>query len=57
MDWQDQAGVLSHHQVFRRDIHTLAAQLFNFHHQMPRINHHAIAYDRQLATAHDAAGQ
>ena len=54
---QDQAGVFGQGQVFRRDIDPLAAQLFNFHHQMPRINHHAIAYDRQLATAHDAAGQ
>ena len=57
MDRQDQAGIFRHHQVFRRDINALTAQLGDLHHQMPRVHHHAIANDRQLATPHNARGQ
>ena len=57
MNRQDQAGVLGQNQILGADVHALAAQFVDLGDQMPRIHHHAIANDRQLATAHDATGQ
>ena len=57
MNRQDQAGVLGQNQIFGANIHALAAQLVDLGDQMPRIHHHTIANDRQLAAAHDATGQ
>ena len=52
--WQDQRRIFGNHQVFWRNINALLAQLGDFHHQMPRVQHHAIANHRQLAAAHNA---
>ena len=57
MNRQDQAGVLGKNQIVRANVDALAAQLVDLGDQMPRIHHHTIANDRQLATAHDATGQ
>ncbi len=53
---QDQGGVVGQHQQVRADDHALLGDLGDFGEQVPGIDHHAVADDRQLAL-HDARRQ
>ncbi len=54
---QDQGGVLGNTQALRRDLDALPAEPIDFLEQGMRIEHDAVADDRQLAPAHDAGRQ
>ena len=56
VDGQDQRAIIGDGKVFRRDGDALPLQLGDFRLQRPRVEHDAIANDRQRA-AHNAAGQ
>ena len=51
---QDQHGVVSQNQIIRPKMHTGFCDALDLVQQVPRIDHHAIADDGQLAAAHDA---
>ena len=54
---QDQGGVLGDAQVFGGHRDALLVELRDLVDQRLRVDHHAVADDRQLAPAHDARGQ
>ncbi len=54
---QDQRRVFGNHQGFGIDFNALLGDRFNLAQQVPRVQNHTIADDRQLATAHHARGQ
>ena len=57
MNGQDQRRIFRDHQRLGRDIHALLADRGDLTHQMPRVQHDAIADDAELATTHHARGQ
>lgn len=57
MQRQDKRRVLGDHQRLGRDLHALSANALDLLHEMPGVEHHAIADDAELAAAHDARGQ
>ena len=57
MQRQDQRGVVGDQQVVRRNVDALPFQLLDLGHEGPRVDHHAIADDRQLARADHPGGQ
>ena len=57
MQRQDQRGVLGDAQIVRRHRDALRLQLVDLLEQRVRIDHDAVADDRQLAAAHDAGRQ
>ena len=57
MDGQDERGVFRNQQVVGVHLDALPAQLVDFRQQRPRVQHHAVADDRQFAAAHDARRQ
>ena len=57
MPWQDQRGIVREDQVFGRHFNALRANAVNFRQHVPRINHDAIADDRELAAANEARRQ
>jgi hypothetical protein len=54
---QDQGGVLGNAQILGVDHHALLLEAYDLVAQGPRIDHHAVADDAQLAAAHDAGRQ
>jgi hypothetical protein len=54
---QDQHGVVGDLEVLGRHRHALAGDLLHLLEEVPGIDHHAVADDRQLALAHHARGQ
>ena len=54
---QDQRGVVGQHQALRGDLDALRADAFDLGQEVPGIDHHAVADDRQLAAPHQAGGQ
>ena len=53
MERQDQWCILGDQQGFRRDRHPLRTQPFDLPDQMPRVQNHPVADDRQLAATHN----
>ena len=53
---QDQGRVLGNHQRLWRDLDALRRNRRNLFHQMPGVQHHAVADDAQLAAAHHTGG-
>ena len=54
---QDKRCVFGNFQAVRGDVHALRLELGDFRDEGMRVEHHAVADDRQLAVAHDAGGQ
>ena len=57
VDGEDQRRVLGDAQIVARDRDALLAQALDFGRQRMRIEHDAVADDRELVRAHDAGGQ
>ena len=54
VQWQDQGCVLCNTQALRRDIDALGLKPVDFFDQSVRIDHDAVADDRELTAAHHA---
>jgi hypothetical protein len=57
MQGKDQGGVLGDLQIIRIDLDAALSQSIDLAHQMPRVDHDAIADDAELAGAHHTGGQ
>ena len=57
MQRQNERGVLRDLQALRGDVDALRLQALDLVHQMPRIEHHAVADDAELARPHHAGRQ
>ena len=57
MEREDQGDVLGDLEILGRDLDALGADALDLLNQMMRIEHDAVADDRELARPHDAGGQ
>ena len=56
MQRQDQRDIFRDAQIFRADGHTLRPQFGDFIEERLRVDHHAVADDRELGRPQDADG-